>query len=88
MIRPTFNRIVIKPIFDQASAVLWTPEEESRWGNGRRCTRGEVVATGPLATFARIGDIVHFSDSCLRPFEVEGEQVAIIRDDDIVGAEL
>lgn len=87
MITPLSDRLAIEPLFEERSSVLWTPEESSRWGNGRRCTRGRVLALGKSAGFAKVGDIVHFSDSCMRPFKVEDQTMALIRTDDIVGVE-
>lgn len=64
MIKPLGNRILISPIVEERSSVLWTPEQLSRWGNGLLATKGVVLAVGPDVEDVNVGERVHFSDSC------------------------
>lgn len=95
MIRPLDNRLLVEPVVC-LSASLWTPEQRSRWGNGQKVSRGRVVATGPgpwLKSGARrpvdvrIGDVVHFSDSCGKPVQDGDKTLYFIREDDIAFVE-
>lgn len=78
---------------------LWIPAPKSTqtWSKpgvaAPVVTSGKVVAIGPGRPHrktgarrpldARIGDVVHFSDSCFRPFRHEGKDYGFIREDDI-----
>jgi len=95
MIRPLDNRLLVEPIVC-LSASLWTPEQRSRWGNGQKVSRGRVVATGPgpwlkngtrRPVDVRIGDVVHFSDSCGKPYQDGDKTLYFIREDDIAFVE-
>jgi len=83
VIRPLGNRILISPIIDTRSDVIWTPEVMSRWGNGLLATKGTVLAIGPEVDAVALGEIVHFSDSCGKPCE-DG---VLIREDDVMFVE-
>jgi co-chaperonin GroES (HSP10) len=82
MIKPLGNRILITPIVENRSEVLWTPAQLSRWGNGLLATKGVVMEIGPDVLDVKVGEKVHFSDSCGKPC-AEG---IIIREDDIAFA--
>lgn len=79
--KPLGNRILINPIVESRSEVLWTPEQLSRWGNGLLATKGRVISCGPDVDpdSVKPGEMVHFSDSCGKP--VPGG--IMIREDDI-----
>ena len=83
MIKPLGNRILIAPIVEARSDVIWTPEQLSRWGNGLLATKGRILATGPEANDVFVGEIVHFSDSCGKPCP-DG---ILIREDDVMFVE-
>lgn len=83
MIKPLANRILISPIVEARSDVLWTPEQLSRWGNGLLATKGTVLALGPDVFDVSVGEVVHFSDSCGKPC-ADG---ILIREDDVMFAE-
>lgn len=86
------NRLLVEPVIERHGQ-FWMPEQQSRWGNGAKATRGRVVAVGPgewLKSGVRrpvdvhIGDVVHFSDSCGRPCD----DYLMIREDDIAFVEV
>lgn len=83
--KPLGNRIAVRPFREKRSDILWTPETMSRWGNGVQCTKGEVVALGPDVDHdqLKIGDVVHFSDSCGKP----ADDLLMIREDDVMFVE-
>ena len=92
MMQPLDNRLLVEPVIEKHSQ-FWTPEQRSRWGNGVLATRGRVVRLGPgswLKSGVRrpidvsVGDVVHFSDSCGKPFD----GMLIIREDDIAFVEI
>lgn len=82
MQRPLANRIIVSPVIEPMSDLLWTPEQKSRWSNGLLAVKGRVVAIGPEvdADQLKIGDLVHFSDSCGK--EVLDKHI-VIREDDV-----
>lgn len=80
MIKPLGNRILISPIVETRSEVIWTPEQLSRWGNGLLATKGTVLAVGPDVDGVEVGEIAHFSDSCGKPC-ADG---ILIREDDVM----
>lgn len=91
MIKPLDNRLLVRPIVG-IHAQFWTPEEKSRWGNGLKACRGEVLAVGPgqwmkdgtrRPVDVRVGEVVHFSDSCGRPYQRGDETLYFIREDDV-----
>lgn len=83
MIKPLANRLLISPIVESRSDVIWTPEQLSRWGNGLLATKGTVLALGPDVQDVAVGEVVHFSDSCGKPCE-DG---ILIREDDVMFVE-
>lgn len=83
MIQPLANRLLISPIVEARSGVIWTPEQLSRWGNGLLATKGTVLAIGPGVHEVAVGEVVHFSDSCGKPC-TEG---ILIREDDVMFVE-
>lgn len=85
MIRPLGNRILVSPIVEARSDVIWTPEQLSRWGNGLLATKGTVLAVGPDVDpeAIKVLEIVHFSDSCGKPC-ADG---ILIREDDVMFVE-
>lgn len=83
MIKPLANRLLIAPIVESRSDVIWTPEQLSRWGNGLLATKGTVLALGPDVQDVAVGEVVHFSDSCGKPCE-DG---ILIREDDVMFVE-
>lgn len=83
MIKPLANRILIAPIVESRSDVIWTPEQLSRWGNGLLATKGRVLELGPEVYEVKVGEVVHFSDSCGKPC-AEG---ILIREDDVMFVE-
>lgn len=100
MIKPLDNRLVVEPIVRDRSTLLWVPQETSTktwrgFGEQPAVTVGRVVAVGPgkyqrgkrRPVEARVGDVVHFSDSCYRPFRDGDKEYGFIREDDIVGKE-
>lgn len=80
---PLGNRIAVRPFHEKRSDILWTPEVMSRWGQGILCTKGEVVACGPSAREVKVGEVVHFSDSCGKP----AGDLLMIREDDVMFVE-
>lgn len=80
MIKPLANRLLVAPIVESRSDVLWTPEQLSRWGNGLLATKGRVLEIGPDAYQVKVGEVVHFSDSCGKPC-ADG---ILIREDDVM----
>ncbi len=80
MIQPLANRLLIAPIVESRSDVIWTPEQLSRWGNGLLATKGRVLEIGPEVYEVKVGEVVHFSDSCGKPC-AEG---ILIREDDVM----
>jgi len=99
VIRLLDNRLLVRPIYEQHGQ-FWTPEQQSRWGNGTKATRGTVVAVGPGMRMkndahrpidVQIGDVVHFSDSCGRPFDdhliIREDDIAFVEDEPIAYAE-
>lgn len=87
MIRPLANRILVRSIVEKRSDVLWTPSTQSRWGNGEQCTKGEVIEIGPEVDSVKVGEIVHFSDSCGKPANENGVAQLLIREDDVMFVE-
>lgn len=81
--RPLANRILIAPIVEARSDVIWTPDQLSRWGNGLLATKGSVLAIGPDVEEVAVGEVVHFSDSCGKPCP-DG---ILIREDDVMFVE-
>ena len=82
--RPLFGRVALEPIYETRSDVLWTPEELSRWKNGELSISGKVVAIGPEVTGVEVGETVYHSDSCAQPFDINGNEIRIINQDDIM----
>jgi hypothetical protein len=82
LIRPLGNRILVSPIVESRSDVIWTPEQLSRWGNGLLATKGTVLALGPEVDpdAIKVGEVAHFSDSCGKPC-ADG---ILIREDDVM----
>lgn len=80
MIKPLANRILVSPIVESRSDVIWTPEQLSRWGNGLLATKGRVLELGPEVYEVKVGEVVHFSDSCGKPC-ADG---VLIREDDVM----
>lgn len=80
--RPLANRLLVSPVIEPMSDILWTPEQKSRWSKGLLAVKGRVVSIGPDvdADQVKVGDLVHFSDSCSK--EVL-EKMLVIREDDI-----
>lgn len=80
--RPLANRLLVSPVIEPMSEILWTPEIKNRWSKGLLAVKGRVVSLGPDvdADQVKIGDMVHFSDSCSK--EVL-DKMLMIREDDI-----
>lgn len=87
MIQPLGNRILVSPIVEARSDVIWTPEQLSRWGNGLLAVKGTVLAVGPDVDGVAVGEKVHFSDSCGKPCDdgivIREDDVAFVYEDDI-----
>ena len=80
MIRPTLNRIVIRPSVRVLSTVLIVNNSKEPFNEGT------VVAIGPDVTDVQVGDFVKYGngDYCDWPTHtVDGEQFQIITDMDI-----
>jgi co-chaperonin GroES (HSP10) len=81
---PLFDRIVLEPIYETRSDVVWTPDEISRWQNGKLSISGKVKAIGGDVSGVEIGQIVYHSDSCAKPSVISGDEIRIIREDDVM----
>jgi co-chaperonin GroES (HSP10) len=81
---PLFDRLALAPIYEPRSDKLWTPDEISRWQNGKLSISGRVTAIGPDVQGVSVGDVVYHSDSCAKPFDINGNEIRIIHQDDIM----
>jgi len=90
MIRPLQNRLLIEPIMPEAMCNgLWVPSDKTTFRIDSpnapitAITRGKVVARGPDVTGVDLGNVVQFSDSCVRPVRDSGKDYVFIREDDV-----
>lgn len=75
-IRPLQDRILLKPLPDTQSDVIYTPHDTKS-----QLLKGEIIAAGPL-TSVRAGDRVIFTQACK---EANPDGTMWIRDGDLVG---
>lgn len=91
MLRPTGNRILIDPIYQsEMVGALYVPAEKTTFRHDRpnnaveAITKGRVLRKGvDCRSDVAVGDVVQFSDSCMRMWDENGHRYGLIREDDI-----
>lgn len=65
---------------------LYIPDEvRNREAETRRNYKGEVVLVGDECEKLAVGDIVAFDEYGCAPFNLEGEELLVIREKDLIG---
>lgn len=89
-LRPLFDRVVVKPIEEvsKTKAGLYIPDTAKE-----KSHRGEVIAVGegkinegklnPMTV--KVGDVVLYKEYGGDEFKLDGEEVVILKEEDILG---
>lgn len=78
----TTTKLVLEPVAEILSDLIYTPKKDSRWKNGKLSICGRVVAIGPQVQDVKVGDYAYHSDSCYAP--INGGKFNVIRQNDIM----
>lgn len=85
MLQPLGNRLTVKPIQKEtttASGIILQQDKEAR------TEKGEVVLIGrDVAEDIKVGDIIYFQQYAPDEFEIDGETIYIISEENVVAKE-
>ena len=79
MLKPLFDRVVVKPQIRELSSVLYVENKEP-------FNRGEVIAVGPKVTGAMPGDFILYGNGDYLKWpthKIDGQDYQIIQEADI-----
>ena len=89
-LKPLADRVVVKPIEQETKTKsgLYIPDTAKE-----KSHQGEVIAVGPgkmddgeiIAMTVKVGDIVLYKEYGGDDFKLDGEEVVILKEDDILG---
>lgn len=88
--QPILDRVIVRRIEspNKRESVIETPElyrQQSRWGTVVAVGTGVVLGQKyvPLTEFVKVGDQVYFGEYNAEPFEADGEELVLLRLQDI-----
>lgn len=92
MITPILDRVLVRRIEQKSDSMIEIPQQYRQDSQiGEVVAIGQFVVLGgeriPLSSFVNVGDVVHFCEYGVEKFTVDGQELLMLRIQDIRGKE-